>query len=285
MLADVVDLLWCPHCRGRLRLLDGSVGCPAGHRFDVARQGQLNLLTRAAGRNADSAAMVADRAEFLAAGHYAPIADLVAGAATGTVALEAGAGTGYYLAAALAGLGPQARGVATDLSAYACRRSARLPRIGAVVADTWAGLPVRDGVADTVLAVFAPRNFPEFARICSAHGRVLVVTPLPEHLAEVRRVRGLLEIEAGKLNRLLATAASSLEHLGHRALRYRLTLPRVDVDRLVGMGPSAFHAQPATERPPSANLADTATAEAIRTTVAVRLDVFEPRTGPAQRET
>lgn len=276
MLADVVDLLRCPHCGGGLCLTGRTAGCAEGHRFDLARQGQLNLLTRAAGGTADTAAMVAARAEFLAAGHYAPIADLVADSALGSVAVEAGAGTGYYLSTVLERLGPHARGVAADLSAYACRRSAKLPRIGAVVADTWAGLPLQDGVADTVLAVFAPRNPAEFARVCSASGRVLVITPLPHHLAEVRRRRGLLEIEERKQERLLTTADPWLQHEGHRELAYRVTLPAGDVDRLIGMGPAAFHPARDSAR------AEPDEGTAITTTVAVRLDLFRPSRDPVQ---
>lgn len=274
MIADVIDLLRCPHCAEPLSLRargadgrPGTAGCAQGHRFDVARQGQLNLLRSAAGATADTADMVADRAAFLASGHYAPVAELVARSATGAVAVETGAGTGYYLSAVLAARGPQARGVATDLSAYACRRSAKLPRVGAVVADTWAGLPLRTGVADTVLTVFAPRNWREFARIATPSGRVLVVTPQQDHLGEVRRRLGLLGIEDEKHARLLSDAAPWLTHAGHEELRYRITLPPDEVAQLIGMGPNAFHGARDTG----------AIEEPVETTVAVRLDAFRPR--------
>lgn len=273
MLGDVIGLLRCPHCARKLTLSAGTVGCSARHRFDVARQGHLTLLRGPAGATADTAAMVADRVEFLGAGHFAPIAELVATAALGSVVVEPGAGTGYYLGAVvarLAGTAPEARGLATDLSAYACRRAAKLPRIGAIVADTWAGLPIGDGVADTVVTVFAPRNFAEFARICAHSGRVLVVTPLPEHLGEVRRTCGLMAIEARKHERLLADADSWLVHEGHEELRYGVTLAPVDVARLIGMGPNAFHRAAEADDDEGAGVP-------VAATVAVRLDVFRPR--------
>ena len=92
MIGDVVDLLQCPHCAGPLLLSGGTVGCDTGHRFDVARQGQLNLLGKAAGATADTAEMVGARAAFLAGGHYQPIAELVARSAMGSVLVEPGAG-------------------------------------------------------------------------------------------------------------------------------------------------------------------------------------------------
>ncbi|MDO5498872.1 MAG: hypothetical protein Q4F67_04220 [Propionibacteriaceae bacterium] len=280
MLADVVDLLRCPHCADPLVLDGRTAGCARGHRFDVARQGQLNLLRRPAGATADTAAMVAARAEFLSRGHYAPIAELVVAAAAdalpgdprpdGPVAVEPGAGTGYYLATVLDRLletAPVARGIASDLSAYACRRAAKLPRTGAIVADTWAGLPIRDAVADIVLTVFAPRNWSEFARICAPSGRVLVVTPLPDHLREVRLARGLMAIEKAKHERLLAEAEPWLRHAGHEGLRYRRTFTTDEITALVAMGPNAFHADAG---------APTAKTEPLETTIAVRLDAFEP---------
>src|ERR1700730_16300248 len=98
----VVDALLCPVCRELLTRSGGALQCSAGHSFDIARQGYVNLLGRADG---DPAAMVADRAAFLAAGHYAPLAkrlaEQAADCAPGLV-VDAGAGTGYYLPAGLA---------------------------------------------------------------------------------------------------------------------------------------------------------------------------------------
>ena len=37
-------MLTCPLCQAPLSRLDNGVVCPAGHRFDRARQGYLNLL-------------------------------------------------------------------------------------------------------------------------------------------------------------------------------------------------------------------------------------------------
>lgn len=269
MLGDVVDLLHCPHCGGEFALDAAGVTCRQGHHFDVARQGHLNLLRGPAGANADTAAMVAARAEFLMTDHYGPIASLVADAAVGDVAVEVGAGTGYYLQHVLDRLGPSSRGIATDVSAYACRRSAKGPRIGAIVADTWAGLPIADGVADTVLAVFAPRNPGEFARICAAGGLVLVVTPVADHLAEVRRTRALMDIEDDKHSRLTASMSALFAHRESRLLRYDLELSPHEVDLLVGMGPNAFHAD-------ASEASGTADPAPIRTVASVRLDIFEP---------
>src|SRR6202000_330128 len=73
----VVEALECPVCGAALSLAGGAVRCVTGHSFDLARQGYVNLLagTRSAkAGSADTAEMVADRAAFLAAGPYEPLA-------------------------------------------------------------------------------------------------------------------------------------------------------------------------------------------------------------------
>lgn len=154
---------------------------------------------------------------------------------------ETGAGTGYYLATVLDRI-TDATGIATDISVPACRRAARAhARIGAVVADTWAGLPIADGHIDLLMVIFAPRNPPEFARLLAPGGRLIVVTPGPDHLRQLREPLGLLGIEADKQDRLQATMSAHLEPVQRDRLRYRLRLADDELIALVTMGPNAHH--------------------------------------------
>ena len=102
VLPDAVDLLRCPVCSDGLTLDDAVLRCDAGHSFDVARQGYVNLVPG----NGDSAEMVEAREAFLGAGHFRPLTGaLVAEAmnveAAGAV-VDVGAGTGHHLAYVLA---------------------------------------------------------------------------------------------------------------------------------------------------------------------------------------
>src|SRR3712207_6072416 len=132
-IAELLDVLRCPRCRHALTDEDSAVRCASGHRFDLARQGYLNLLESRPPQHADTPEMVAARERFLAGGSYRPVAEaLLRGARTGLAAvrsqavprlptlLECGAGTGYYSAALLEGLG--GRGVALDISTAAAKR-------------------------------------------------------------------------------------------------------------------------------------------------------------------
>jgi 23S rRNA (guanine745-N1)-methyltransferase len=245
----VVEALSCPVCRQGLRRSGTALRCLAGHSFDIARQGYVNLLagtartgTSGAG-SADTAPMVADRADFLAAGHYAPLAGLVAELAAGRdgLVVDAGAGTGYYLGAVLDRL-PGAVGLAMDLSAVALRRAARAhERIGAAVWDVWQPWPVADGVASVMINVFAPRNGAEFHRVLRPDGLLVVVTPTGRHLAELGSAAGLLTVDPRKAERLASTLADRFEPVAEQALSYPMTLSAQDVRRVVGMGPAGHH--------------------------------------------
>ena len=250
MLQDVVEYLACPHCGlGLAPDPDGgALRCPSRHSFDIARQGYASLLPGDAHTGTgDTAAMVAAREAFLGAGHYAPIAaalaaDALAAAPAGDrCVVDLGAGTGHYLAAVLDAL-PEAHGIALDISKFALRRAARAhPRAGAVVCDAWRPLPLRDGVADLVLNVFAPRNGPEIRRVLRPGGTLLVVSPTPRHLAELVGALGLLGVDDRKPERLAATLGPHLEPAGSSEHTFPLLLDHAAVRTVVGMGPSAWH--------------------------------------------
>ncbi len=151
MLAEVIRYLECPYCGAGMADAGAALRCGRGHAFDIARQGYASLLPAGAkGGGGDTAAMVQARADFLAAGHFASLADDLARVAeevagSGRVPcclVDVGAGTGYYLAAVLGRL-PERAGLALDISKFAVRKAARAhPRIGAVACDAWRRLPV-----------------------------------------------------------------------------------------------------------------------------------------------
>ncbi|MGW3184618.1 putative RNA methyltransferase [Kitasatospora sp. NPDC001119] len=251
MLQDIERYLACPHCAQALTRHDRSLRCPAGHSFDLAKQGYVSLLAGDAHTGTgDTAEMVAARADFLAAGHYRPIAEAlaeassaVAGASDGLVA-DLGAGTGHYLAHVLDAL-PGTVGAALDISKFALRRAAKAhPRIGAVVCDAWRPLPLRDASAELMLNVFAPRNGPEIRRVLRPGGTLLLVSPTARHLRELVGALGLLSVDEEKQRRIDEKLGPYLEPAGRREVEFTLRLGPQDVRTVVGMGPSAWHTDP-----------------------------------------
>lgn len=276
VLPEVLRHLRCPVCKAPLAAVPGAVRCPAGHAFDVARQGYVNLLRGRSPGTGDDAAMVVARETFLGAGHFAPLGAALARAAQehagrDGLVLEVGAGTGHHLRSVIEAL-PDRFGLALDLSRHAARRAARAhPRVAAVVADAWEPLPVADACAALVLDVFAPRNAAEFRRVLAADGALLLVTPAPTHLAELRQPLGLLEVDPDKARRVSEALESRFTLASSAPLAWTLSLTRADVVAVARMGPSAHHTAPDVL---AARVA--ALAEPVCATAAVEVQVYRP---------
>lgn len=268
----MLDRLACPVCGEGLDRQGGTLRCPSGHSFDVARQGYVNLLAGDAPAGlGDTASMVAARAGFLALGHYASVtAALVEAVGPARRVLDAGAGPAHHLAGVVEA-DPGRRGLALDASKHAARRAARAhPRVEAVVADVWRGLPVRAGSVDAVLDVFAPRHGAEFARVLAPGGALVVVTPTPRHLRELVDTLGLLEVDARKEERLDRELGEHFAERERREVEFGMRLDREALGLLVAMGPSAHHAGPA-----SADML----ADPVEVTASVTVRRYEPRAG------
>jgi SAM-dependent methyltransferase len=188
--------------------------------------------------------MVASRAAVFDAGLYDSILMTVAEAVpegTGPV-VDAAAGTGAYLSAALNASIEQRVGIAVDLSKSCARAAVRShPRVVSVVADLWAQIPVVDHSADAVLSVFAPRNVAETARVLRRDGRWVIVTPNPDHLAEIVEPMGMLRVGDAKTERLAADLAASFEVCSHERVTAHLDLTARRLADIAGMGPAGFH--------------------------------------------
>jgi SAM-dependent methyltransferase len=160
-----------------------------------------------------------------------------------------------------------------DVSTAAARRAARAhPRAGAVVADVWAGLPLRDATVGVILDVFAPRNAAEFHRVLRPDGALVVVAPTRAHLARLVEDLGLLAVDERKPQRLAETLAGHFVVDTEDVVEFGLTAGPAEVEQLVLMGPSAHHVDPAALRERIARLTRPATVE-----VSVTITRYRPR--------
>lgn len=244
------EMLLCPVCSATLR---GSgtrrLECPAGHGFDAARQGYFNLLSgRGTGFTPDSATMVQARIDFLGRGHYQPLADTVADAVVAhlgpePVILDAGAGTGYYLNSVLRRT-HAARPIALDISKFALRRAAKdIPDCVSLVWDVWRTLPLADQCVDATLNVFAPRNGPEFHRVTRSGGILVVATPLPGHLREIRGAFSMLGIRPDKAADVAQGLDGLFEQQAQAHVEFMMNLTPDDALNVALMGPAGHHAE------------------------------------------
>lgn len=257
MLSHIVDILADPNDGTALSGADdfSRLVSESGHSFDVAKQGYVTLAAGAGLKHkGDDMDMVNARETYLAMGHFAPFVEAVTGAvqsaldsaslaeSTPASLLEVGAGTGYYLAHTLDSIA-EARGVGLDISPHAAKHLAKChPRVGAVVADVWERLPIRDESVDAISVVFAPRNPAEFQRVLVPGGQVIVLTPDAGHLDELREPLGILGVEDGKVERMYEQAEGFLEQAADPVdISFPIELDKASVAAQVGMSPSARH--------------------------------------------
>ncbi|MFE2043992.1 putative RNA methyltransferase [Streptomyces sp. NPDC059477] len=265
-LEHILDLLRCPTCGAGLRPAARALRCPAGHTFDLARQGYAALLTGTRATSADTPAMVSARTAFLATGHYDP---LPPGRPT---VVDAGCGTAHYLAAVLDAL-PGARGLGLDASAPALRTAARAhPRAAAAAWDVFRPFPLADAAADVLLNVFAPRNPAEFHRVLRPDGRLIVVRPTVRHLTELReRLPTAVTVDPAKETRLSRTLDPYFAPVRTERIEYGIQLTGREARDLVAMTPNARH-------PGRADLGgDGWLPDGGRLTVSVLAGVYRPR--------
>ncbi|MDV2421268.1 methyltransferase domain-containing protein [Corynebacterium tuberculostearicum] len=257
MLSHIVDILADPNDGTALSGADdfSRLVSESGHSYDVAKQGYVTLAAGAGLKHkGDDMDMVNARETYLAMGHFAPFVEAVTGAVQDALdsaslaeskpasLLEVGAGTGYYLAHTLDSIA-EARGVGLDISPHAAKHLAKChPRVGAVVADVWERLPLRDESVDAISVVFAPRNPAEFQRVLAPGGQVIVLTPGAGHLDELREPLGILGVEEGKVERMYEQAEGYLEQAADPVdISFPIELDKASVAAQVGMSPSARH--------------------------------------------
>ena len=195
----MTSLFTCPLCGAPLQRGDSAYRCPAGHSFDIAREGHTYLLpvnrkhSKAPG---DDKAMAAARSAFLSKDYYAPLRDAlcqlsVSLTGNAPAVLDSGCGEGYYTAAiyqALCAAGKTPRMAGTDISKFILRLAARREKgVEFAVASSY-HLPVADGSIDLLLNCFSPLAIEEFRRVLRPEGHFLYVVPSAMHLWEMKQV-------------------------------------------------------------------------------------------------
>jgi 23S rRNA (guanine745-N1)-methyltransferase len=238
-----VVTLVCPvrGCGAPLARLAGGLGCPRGHRFDLARSGYCNLLQpqdRRSRQPGDSAAAVAARRRLFDRGHGDWLVPHLLDAIDalrlppGAAGRDVGGGAGVYLGA---------HGL--DLSAAAVELAARrYPQATWVVANADRFLPYAAGAFSLALSLTARLNAAAMRRVLAATsqepgggggGFLLVAVPGADDLVELRAaVLGEGQLR-DRLRPAIAALAADFEVLHQAAARDRLHLQPEDLRDLL----------------------------------------------------
>lgn len=269
--------LACPLDGEPLTQAGQSWRCPAGHSFDVARQGYVHLLPVQNKRSldpGDSKAMVAARQRFLNAGHFQTVANAVSqavlqdlpGESRTLSCLDAGGGEGYYLrelakaaddlALALAGL---------DISKWATLAAAKQDKRTRWIVGSNASLPVLPASLDRLLCLFGFPVYGEFARVLKPGGVLVLAEPGADHLRELRQI---IYPSVNPDKQAVTAAPEGFSLVATEIVRFPLTLDsQVVIADLLAMTPHLYRA-------PLAGREKAASLQTLTVTVDVRLSRF-----------
>lgn len=188
-------MLLCPvrDCPHPLRLENRCYVCPAGHSFDVARSGYVNLLQpqdRKSKHPGDSTLAVAARRRLHDLGVTTPMLVEIASfikPVREDIVLDAGCGDGFHLGNLQLRFGFEGHGV--DISIPAIDAAARRHRgCQWIVANADRSLPYASKAFTTVTSITARMNVAEFERVLRPNGKLMIAIPAPEDLIELRGV-------------------------------------------------------------------------------------------------
>lgn len=189
-----MTLLWvCPLCRQPLQESRGSLRCCAGHCFDFAREGYVNLMpvNRKQSREpGDSQEMVAARRRVHEADLFRPLVDELVTAlrlllTPRATVLDLGCGEGYYSQGLLRFL-PETNLYGVDISKPAVRLAAKSCSGGQFAVASAFDVPLPSQSVGAVLSIFAPASADELRRLVQPEGLLVKVMPGPDHLWSLR---------------------------------------------------------------------------------------------------
>ena len=267
----------CPLCAEPLVRTEHACRCPAGHCFDVARQGYVNLLPvqQKHSRNpGDTAQQVRSRRDFLDGGFYAPIADalcvLALDAGCRGPILDVGCGEGYYSTRLAKALDAELTGL--DISKEAVRYAAGRYKDSRWLCASAARLPVADQSVGLLTSLFALTVPEEFLRVLRPEGAYIQVLAAQDHLL------GLKGIIYDSLTHKEKDTTPSLEGFSLEKsvpVRFSFTVEGAQVQNLLAMTPHVYR----ITREGAQRLAQTQT---LTDTASCILNLYRPTTPTAR---
>ncbi len=190
----------CPICQVPLKQHLPSKGyyCENKHHFDMAKEGYLNLLPvqhKKSKEPGDSRAMMRARRNFLETEYYLPMAKAVAAIIdkhrsenSPMHILDMGCGEGYYSrqieAYCTSNETLDLHGI--DIAKNAIFAAAKKQPNARFIVASNKRLPYVDNYFDLLLRVYAPSNDAEIKRLLKLEGLLLIVTPGPRHLWQLK---------------------------------------------------------------------------------------------------
>jgi len=242
----------CPICHSPLLLADSSKSyqCVNNHHFDIAKEAYLNLLPaqhKKSKEPGDSKEMMRARRDFLEAGFYQPLAKAITQIIedhnpthTKLKLLDMGCGEGYYSRQIMAlhknPADIELHGI--DIAKNAIIAAAKKQKAANFIVASSNNMPYSDAYFDLILRVYAPSNEQEVTRLLKQQGLLLIVTPGPRHLWQLRE---FIYTEVKDHNTDIGIP-SGFEVIHRENLSYQITPNPIQRLALLQMTPFAWRA-------------------------------------------
>lgn len=240
--------LICPLCHTALSSIDQQWGCDNNHRFDIAKEGYVNLLPVQKKRSkqpGDDEAMMVNRQLFLNSGYYNFFADGLVGAIrthhpTAKSLLDLGCGEGFYGNYIHQQL-PNLEIGAIDIAKGGVKRAAKRQAYASLAVASCRDIPYADNCFDACLSIFAPLSIAECHRVLNDNGLLIIAGPAPTHLEGLaRKIYAEFRPHSSILEKI--KYEQHFEHIASTSLMQETQIMGEAIYRLLTMTPYFWHA-------------------------------------------
>jgi len=244
----------CPLCDTPLSLSadNKSYACEQRHHFDIAKEGYLNLLPAQHKKSkdpGDNKEMMRARRNFLEAGFYQKMAEAITQIIQTHTSnhnplrlLDIGCGEGYY-SRHIAAHYPDKETLelhGMDIAKNAILAAAKKQKTAQFIVASSHKLPYPEHYFDLLLRVYAPSDAHEMQRILKEDGLLLIATPGPRHLWQLKE----FIYDSVKEHSLTAELPEQFECLHSERVHYSINPPSEQRMALLQMTPFAWRANP-----------------------------------------
>lgn len=249
-------LFRCPVCHGEIKVDDGkSLLCIHSHRFDLAKQGYVNMLTTPSKTKYDKR-MFDGRKMMNEAAFFEPmlarLSEIIGrwqetNEDKKVILLDAGCGEGSHLTTLreMVSLHLQADvlGVGIDISKEGVLMAARNDSSNLWFVADLAKCPFADKSFNVILNILSPSNYAEFDRLLTEDGVLIKVIPDSEYLKELRSVFYEQDDRREYSNeQTVQLFDRSFELMDQERICYSVQLNPVELQHLVYMTPLTWSA-------------------------------------------
>nr|WP_245772881.1 methyltransferase domain-containing protein [Paenibacillus catalpae] len=246
------EIFICPLCKSQMQMVNlQSLVCGSQHCFDIAKQGYINLLSRASHAKYDKK-IFEYRREISKGGLFNPLHAAVSEIITSQLPsnepvsiLDAGCGEGTHLNNIKKEINQKKNNpllaVGIDISKEGISfAAAEYPNAIWCVADI-ANCPFNSQQFQFILNILSPANYSEFQRLITDDGLMIKIVPEQDYLIELREIFYKGSEKQVYSNSL--TTSHFNEHfklLDVESIRYQANLSEPLIEPLLGMTPLSW---------------------------------------------